>query len=331
MTPSPVLLVGTGPMAVAHHAVLRSLGAEVVVVGRSPAGCARFEAETGTPARPGGIEALAGGPPLAPHAVVAVPVPALATATAAVLDSGVGRVLVEKPGALDGAELRALADRAATRGADVRIAYNRRFYASTLAARALVAEDGGAHVVSFDFTEWSHRVEASGHPPAVLDRWFLANSTHVVDLALHLAGEPVELTGHVRGALAWHPRGARFTGTGVTDEGALLSWASDWASAGRWGVEVTTARRRLVLRPLEQLFQQDIGSVEVHPVPLDDSRDVAYKPGLHRQAEVFLADGGTGLPTVAEQAARVAGCYEVILGGGRWDAASGLAGRAEHP
>lgn len=314
---TPVLLVGTGPTAVAHHHALRAAGAEVVVVGRSPEGCARFAGETGTAALPGGLDTVTSVARDVGAAVVAVPVPSLAATTTAVLGTGVRRVLVEKPGGLDRHEVREVARRAGVAGADVRVAYNRRYLASVLRAAEVVEADGGPGLVAFDFTEWTARVLAAGHPPDVLAEWFVANSSHVVDLAFSFAGEPVEMTCLSQGSLAWHPAAARFAGAGVGARGALLAYGSDWGSAGRWGVEVTTPERRLVLRPLERLSEQRTGSMDVVPVEVDDAEDRQAKPGFLAQARDFLRSGGARLPTAAAQAERLEGAFRVMVRGGR--------------
>jgi hypothetical protein len=48
------------------------------------------------------------------------------------LEHGVGRILVEKPGALDRQDISRAAALARAKGAEVLIAYDRRFYAATL-------------------------------------------------------------------------------------------------------------------------------------------------------------------------------------------------------
>lgn len=307
------LLVGTGPMAEHYLAVLSSLDRATVVVGRSAEGCTRFEAATGKSALAGGLEALTTGFSDIEHAVVAVGPADLAEVTDDLLRAGVTSILVEKPGGLSADHLDRTARLAVAVGADVRVGYNRRFLASTRRAVELIQEDGGARIVACEFTEWPDRVIAAGHLPEVLARWFLANSTHVVDLALHLAGEPVELCCQLSGALDWHPAGSAFVGSGLTDRNVLLAYEADWCSAGRWGVEVTTKHRRLVLRPLEQLFEQLLGSIELNEVPLDETTDQGLKPGLLRQVEEFLAGDSPDLITIGQQAARVRQVYDRMV------------------
>jgi predicted dehydrogenase len=286
---APLWLVGAGGMARHYARVLSALGSAYAAIGRGAESAASFEKATGRSARPGGLASFLGARPApARHAIVAVPVKDLAHCTIALIEHGVGRILVEKPAGLNRREIERVDAIAQARGAEVYVAYNRRFHASTQKARELIDADGGATSVEFEFTERSNIAEMP-QPPEVKARWFLANSTHVVDLAFFLAGDPVRLTSEVAGTLAWHPTGAVFAGSGRTERGVLFSYRADWSSAGQWGVEVYTAKRRLVLRTLETLKQQERGAPTLEPVALDDALDREYKPGVYRQTAAFLA------------------------------------------
>ncbi len=306
-------LVGAGPMARAYAKVLAALGRDFEVVGRGDTSATDFERETGLAVRRGGIAAfLAGAPAPAAAAIVAAPVEGLAACTVALIEHGVPRLLVEKPAGLDRREIEQVAARAAARGTEVSVAYNRRFHASTAKALELIAADGGATSLEFEFTEKT-TIGDLPKPPEVKASWFLANSTHVVDLAFFLAGEPVSLAAEVAGALPWHSRGAVFAGAGRTDRGVLFSYRADWRSAGRWGVDIYTAERRLVLRPLEALQQQVRGQVTLEPVRIDDALDRTFKPGVYRQVAAFL-DGERGrLCTLAQHCGRL-GYYDRMAG-----------------
>lgn len=312
-----VLLVGAGRMARAYAIVLQELAAPVTAVGRGEESAAAFEEETGVAAETGGLGAwLERTGDVPAQAIVAVPVDELAPATHALLEAGVGRILVEKPGGVDTGELRSVAEAAAGRGATVLVAYNRRFYESTRRARELIAEDGGVTSFGFEFTELSDVIAESPISPRVKEHWFLANSTHVVDLAFFLGGKPASLEARVAGSLSWHPS-ARFAGSGETAGGALFGYQADWDAPGRWGVELMTRNRRIVLRPLEELRVQERGAFDVERIDLDDELDRRFKPGLYRQTEAFLADPpDTSLPDIAEQAETSARIYDVIASGG---------------
>ncbi|NYT39227.1 Gfo/Idh/MocA family oxidoreductase [Sphingomonas sp. R-74633] len=290
-------------MAVDYWNVLTAMSVPITVVGRSEASAARFQEKTGAECVAGGIENyLATAPVLPEVAIVAVTVEQLAPVARALIDAGVLRLLVEKPGALNEAALTQLAETARARGAQVYIAYNRRFYASVIEARRIIAEEGGVRSLTFEFNEWSHIIERIPKAPGVKENWLVGNSTHVIDLAFHLAGSPTELYALTSGGLAWHPSASTFVGAGRTESGALFSYHANWAAPGRWGVEVLLPSKRLIFRPLEGLQYISLGKVAPVEIELDDALDKQFKPGLYRQVEVML-DGDVGLCTLDEQLA----------------------------
>ncbi len=315
--PSPVLLVGTGRMAVEYARVLAALQQPFIAVGRGAVSAERFSAQTGEPAYTGGLERWLNGRRNVPgEAIVAVNVEQLARAVEQLLLRGVKKVLVEKPGGLHAGEICRTSNLASRRKAAVFVAYNRRFYASVKRARELIAEDGGVSSFSFEFTELSQKVEASKNSAAIKENWLLANSTHVIDLAFHLGGAPARLHCFTAGSTSWHPAGAVFAGAGVTSKGALFTCRADWGAPGNWSVEMLTRKRRLFLAPLEELYEQRESLGEKRKVSLDDRPDREYKPGIYRMTRAFLYGKDLGfLPTIQEQCSKAEGLYLSILKG----------------
>ncbi|MDZ4684896.1 MAG: NAD(P)-binding domain-containing protein [Planctomycetaceae bacterium] len=314
---APIALVGSGLMAQAYAKVLTAQGREFCVIGRGAESAVRFRDATGIAVSTGGLDRWLDDHGAAPHtAIVAVNLSMLADVSAQLLRAGTQRLLIEKPGAIDRSGLTLIQQAAAASCADVFIAYNRRFYASTLAAEELAQADGGITSFQFEFTEWTHRIGVGSRPADELAAWFFANSSHVVDLAFHLGGQPVQWQAWAGGKLDWHPHGSIFCGAGATDRGALFSYQANWQALGRWSVELLTRKHRLHLRPMESLGVQDAGSLEIKPFALDDQLDRDYKPGLYRQTQAFL-DGADAhrLPTLAEHVHFWDTVLEVIAGG----------------
>lgn len=304
-------------MAVEHAHVFADLGCELVVAGRGESSAAAFALQTQIEPETGGIDRVLGSlEPVPDTGVVAVSVAELAPVTRSLIEAGVRRILVEKPAGLKRDEVGDLVSRAQTSRSAVFVAYNRRFYASVARARELIVEDGGVTSFIFDFTELSGRVAESAQPSEVKARWFVANSTHVVDLAFFLGGEPAEISTRVGGSLSWHPV-ASFVGAGKSTTGATFSYHADWTGPGRWGVEVVTSKRRLVLRPLEELKVQEHGEWVASPVDLGTDIDTRFKAGLHAQARAFLAGDDRDLMDIAAQLDRFDRVYEPMLGGRR--------------
>ena len=208
--------------------------------------------------------------------------------TIKLITAGVKNILVEKPAGLNLEEVTNIANMAKENSTNVYVAYNRRFYASTLKAQEIIKEDGGVTSFNFEFTEWSHVIEKLDKSEKVKNAWFYANSTHVVDLAFFLGGKPKEMSCYATGGLPWHPSASVFAGAGISETGALFSYQANWEAPGRWGVEILTKKHRLILRPLEKLQIQKIGSINVEYVDIDDRLDVEFKPGIYKQVETFL-------------------------------------------
>ena len=172
-----------------------------------------------------------------------------------------------------------------------------------LRAKEMIKLDGGVTSFSFEFTEWSHKIELLSTSPKIKESWFLANSSHVVDLAFFLGGSPKELQSFIAGnnKLSWHPNASVFSGSGRTYNDAIFSYHADWTGPGRWGVEMITNNNRLILRPLEKLQIQKKGSIEIVFEDIDDKLDVKFKPGLFKQVEAFLNDDVECLCSLKDQ------------------------------
>lgn len=284
-----IWLIGAGYMAVEYAKVLQGMNIPLKVVGRGIKSAMNFEKKTGLAVQTGGVNNfLEQTKELPLAAIVAVSAENLSTVTLLLLKKGVKHILVEKPAGLNLEELGELNCEAKKHKSDIFVAYNRRFYASTLKAKEIINEDGGVTSFNFEFTEWSHIIKDFKIPDIVKKQWFLANSTHVVDLAFFLGGEPKEIKCYTTGGLSWHPAASIFCGAGVTEQNSLFSYHSNWEAPGRWGVEVLTKKHRLILKPLEDLYIQKIGSLISEKVIFDDSLDHKFKPGLYKQIESFI-------------------------------------------
>lgn len=288
-------------MARSYAKVLRALCQPFRVVGRGAQTAHTFEGDTGQAVSRGGLELVLGRERAPELAIVAVGVEQLAPAAASLVRGGTRRILLEKPGGVDAAEIASLHALAETHGAQVLLGYNRRFYGSTRSARHRIEEDGGLVSARFEFTEWAHKVERSSSTPRVKERWMLANSSHPVDLAFFFCGLPIEWRGWHAGSLDWHSSAARFCGAGVTTQGVLFSYLADWQAPGRWGLELLTRERRLVLAPLEQLGAVGYADENVEYGYCEDELDREYKAGLYRQTKAFLSGDDRDFCTLSRQ------------------------------
>lgn len=299
-----VLLVGVGAMGKEYGKVLKAQGKEIIAVGRGEKHALEFETLIKSPVIAGGLEqALKNLEELPEKAIVAVNVDKLAETTKLLIKSGIKHILVEKPAGLNASEIENVKELSKENHANVYVAYNRRFYASTEKALKMIERDGGVTSFSFEFTEWSENIAVIPHPAHVKEEWLLANSSHVIDLAFFLGGAPVKMSSFLSGSLDWHSKASIYAGAGVTEKGALFSYQANWDAPGRWGVEVLTKEHRFYFRPMEKLAIQKRKSVKIEEVLLSTELEDKFKPGLYKQVEAFLdGKGKEKLLTIDEQA-----------------------------
>lgn len=297
--------------------VLNSLNRDYIAVGRSEQSAAAFETMYGHEVVRGGLKAFLDSKPVLPEAaVVAVNIEELVPTTLLLLDYGVKKILLEKPGIGSLNEMEILSRRVEQEKAVVLLAYNRRFYSSVLKAEEIIREDGGVSSFNFEFTEWTHSLDTARFSDVALSHWLLGNSSHVIDTAFFLGGQPVEMCSFRagEGRLPWHPLASVFAGAGRTGDGALFSYSAGWQSPGRWVIEVLTLKHRLYFKPMETLQIQDIGSVAVRPVEVDNHRDIEFKPGFYLQVKMFVEGDYSRFCSIAEQKEHIEHYYLKMSG-----------------
>lgn len=284
-----IWLIGAGIMSQEYAKVLIGQNKKFSVIGRSKESAELFSKKLEMPVFIGGVDkALLYSQSPPEFAIVAVGVDQLSSVCLKLIDFGIRNILVEKPAGINKQEINQICDKAKEKKAKVFVAYNRRFFASTLKAQSIIEEDGGVTSFNFEFTEWSHVIEKLEKPKEVFESWFLANSTHIVDLAFFLGGTPSKMSCFTFGATKWYKKASAFTGAGITENNALFSYQANWIGPGRWSIDVVTSKHRLIFRPIEKLQIQNIGSVDISFIELDDELDKEYKPGLYLQTQAFL-------------------------------------------
>jgi len=296
-----LLLVGPGIMGREYARVLQALKLPFKVIGRSEATCREFTEITGIHAESKGLESLSG-KTLAQFskAIVATNTEHMAAHAIFLMQGGIRNILLEKPGGLNQQEIREVHKTATLTNSRVALAYNRRFYASVLELHKNIIDDGGLKSIFFDFTEWPSTVESLSYPPEVKQNWIFRNSSHVIDLAFHIAGKPVEFSAYSGGHLEWHPKSI-FTGAGITDKNIFFSYHANWESAGRWRLEIHTKKNKWILSPLEKLHYIPVGSTQIAQRAIADEYDHQFKPGLYRMISAWVEGNTAGFSHIDEQ------------------------------
>lgn len=290
MIKSNIWLIGTGIMALEYAKVLNVLDCDFIPIGRGSKNCDDFYSITKILPFKGGLTEFLKTRPLIPDAVInTVGIEALSDTTIELLNYGIKLILLEKPGFGHPNEIKQTVSLAKNNNALVFLAYNRRFYQSVKEARKIIQKDGGVQSFNFEFTEWAHIIGKLSKHRIEHENWFYGNSTHLIDLAFFLGGIPLELSSFKKGGLEWHPSGSIFSGSGITDNGALFSYIANWESPGRWNLEICTKKHRLIFKPIEKLQILEIGSnIPENNIKIDYSLDEIYKPGIYLQTSSFL-------------------------------------------
>lgn len=313
-----VLLVGAGGQAKEFAKVLDAQNREFVVVGRGEESAKKFQEAAGIKVITGGLKKYIyeSRNNLPGMAIVAVRASQLADVTEKLLDAGVKKIFVEKPAALTVDRLLQIVKKTEEKGANVAIAYNRRYYASVIEAKKMIEEDGGVTSFYFEFTEWPATIKAGIPVEEERQKIMVANSSHVIDMAFYLGGKPKEISCYKTGSLDWHNLAASFSGAGISEKGATFAYQANYDAPGRWGVEIMTRQHRYIFRPLEKLQIQNMNSVKIEFADIDDQLDMDFKPGLYRETEDFLTKNisDTNLCTIKEQYYDFVNIYDKIAG-----------------
>ena len=303
MQKSDLWLIGCGNNAIEHFKVLNELDISTKVIGRSKNSGDFFYSKTSIkPLLDGLYNNLISYEP--PHkAIVSVSIDQLFECTKLLIKKGCKKILIEKPGALKIGELVQLKQLKDKYDANLWIAYNRRFYQSVRLLKKLSEDDGGIKSLIFEFTEFSSSFENSKLTKEIIEKTLLCNSSHVIDLAFYLIGEPKKNKWSYfnSGHLLNHKSSSRFHGSGISENNIPFSYYADWECPGRWGVEVMTKKNRFILRPLEKLQVISKGTLDSKFVDFSSKVENNFKPGFYMQCKEFLSEDHINLKTIEEQ------------------------------
>lgn len=286
-----IWLIGCSELASDYAKVLTHLKQEFQVIGRSEKSAQEFEARCGIKPITGGIEQFVNSTQSTPDSViVCVDINNLTPVTKLLISKGIKKILVEKPAGLKINDIQELSSLSEETKTIVNVAYNRHYYNSVINLIHMAKQDGGITSIHFDFTEWSHLFDKNYKALGVMEKWLIANSSHIIDLAFYIAGKPEKYQFRTSNTypISWHPSASVFVGSGITQAGIPFTYHSNWISPGRWGIEVNTIKHKYILRPIEKLFIQKIGELTTTEILANDNDDVEFKPGLKKQVKSFI-------------------------------------------
>jgi hypothetical protein len=283
-----ILLLGAGEMANDYAKVLLSLNLDFQALCRSQANAQEFSIRHNVRCSYGGLSSKFLSENSFTHIIIAVDVNSLTDLTKLSINCGIKNILVEKPLALYYRQIKELSSLAVKKHSEIFVGYNRRFYNSVYHLQSLAKKDGGISSLEFDFTEWSDSISSLNHKKIVKERWALANSSHIMDLAFFLAGRPKKIFCFSSGSLDWHNSASKFSGAGVSINDIPFSYRADWDAPGRWGVNVYSKNLKFSLSPLEDLFVTKRNSTKAEKIRISENSSDSLKHGLLDQIKAFL-------------------------------------------
>ncbi|MBI4278967.1 MAG: Gfo/Idh/MocA family oxidoreductase [Armatimonadetes bacterium] len=309
-------VVGYGYMGQQFVKALQILGVgRIRVCARSEEKLAGLRGMPGVTTLAGGVDRLDVTPEPEEVAIVATPTEILAAATERLVALGYRTLLIEKPVALYADRILRLADHLERHGAAAWCAYNRVAYPSFHEVRARVRQEGGITSCTYTFTEFIHRIDTAQFPREELARWGIANSLHVMSMAHGLIGLPARWSAHRAGSLPWHPAGAVFVGSGVSDRDVPFSYHADWGSTGRWSVEVHTPVSSYRLCPLEQALRRTSATGDWEEIAVATFASEVKVGVAEEVAAILSPDLGRFIPLVSlRDAAALTRYAESIFG-----------------
>jgi predicted dehydrogenase len=306
-----IWLIGAGQISYEYSRILDKLKINYLIIGRGKKSAKKFKSKKNVST--GGISNFLKKKPICTDkAIVCVNVENLKSATIQLINYGVKNILLEKPGGINFKEVRDLSNFARVKRTNVKIAYNRRFYSSVIKAKELIKKDGGVQNFNFDFTEWTHLIKKLKKNKKILKNWFFLNSTHVVDLAFYIGGVPIELNSFTKKNSLWNKCAVIYSGAGKTKSGSIFTYHANWQSAGRWSIEFLTSKGKYILCPLEKLFFQKRGSLELKEIKLNYKIDRNFKPGFYTQVKAFLENTDKNIPTLLEHCSMISIYRQII-------------------
>ncbi len=202
-------------------------------------------------------------------AILALPIADLIPSAHRLVELGCKNLLIEKPVSLHSAEIKKLDVFLEHSGIRSACAYNRATYPALLEAATRIAQEGGITSCAYTFTEFVNRLNLSLYTSADLERWGIANSLHVMSLAHRFIGLPKIWQTYRQGHIAWHPSGAVFVGSGISDRSVPFTYHADWGSTGRWSVEIHSHQASYRLCPLEKLFVRKTATGDWEEITLE--------------------------------------------------------------
>lgn len=285
------LIVGTGLIAEEYIKILLALDCKLEVVGNTDRKSEYIENKYQVKCHCGGLENFNFENNSYQDIIIATPIELLFNHLNICIGrcQGLKNILVEKPGCLYTYQLEKILS---IKGdINIFIAYNRRFYNSTLQGIEIIKKDPIKKIL-LTIDEYNLDKISKLQTDKIMQNYFTNMTTHVVDMTLYMSGTPGAILNNTiegYGLLPFHKRGCIFKGICMTTNDIPIEYNGDWSRNGKWKIEIMLESGKILsYQPLEDLKVLEKGN-DVKIVKRD-KLDIDFKPGYYRQINSYISD-----------------------------------------
>jgi len=189
--------------------------------------------------------------------------------------------LLEKPVGIDFDDAQLIRQAAERSEVLAMVGLNRRFYASTLAAKADLDSRDERRFITVHDQQSYEEARRYNHPEPIVERFMYANSVHNIDYLANFG------RGDVMTVQPLEPWQGEATDVCIVrivfSSGDVGMYHGIWRGPGPWACAISTRSKRWLMKPLEQAAYQNAGERQLQEVAVDEL-DQRYKAGFFRQA-----------------------------------------------
>jgi len=275
-------------MAKEYAKVLDYLNIKYLIIGRSNNNFKKNNFINLLDLKKGGLKKFLNEKPNLPDcAIIAVDILNLTSVSNLLIDYGIKKILLEKPGSLFKEDLSKLFKKSLKTNSNIYIAYNRRYFESIELLKSKLKNEK-VKSLHFDFSEMIEKVIKKKYPKNILSRWLIANSTHIIDLVIYILGKgSLKLNTYVGGVNCLNNHKSIFIGAGRFND-IFVTYHSNWKSPGNWSIFIMTDKKKYILNPIEKLKFQLHNSQKINEFKNASLFEKKFKPGLYKMTKHFI-------------------------------------------
>lgn len=303
-----IFIFGAGPIGIEHRKAFNKLGCEVCSVSKfgGKRAVSNFKQIDTIALNDFDFASLSN-----TGVVIALPIEQQLAIYKKVIEFNPKFVLIEKPFTLEINELEDLLEDTGSNLSKTFVAFNRRFYEPIQVLRRIL-DDSEIYSIAADFSENIPRLVKAVQNQVMLDKWHIANSSHIMDLIIYLTqSERLNLNyRYLNGSSNFSShRGYGFAHL-KNQNNVDIETKFNFMCSGSWNIEVSASSGRFKLAPLEKLLKFNTDNFQFEVVAEEDT-NINYKAGFLKQASALL-NGNPSLCSLKQNYLNVKSLSEIF-------------------